>query len=250
MITQEQIDTIINEPEFNECIDSAAPHRVKIIQDISPKMKELQQDFAQEMENAEYENIKQLRDKLKLDKKDVEATVGIKQWNKKVMNLFRATLKAIHPNENQTPSVGMIYTAGKLLNYIGRDDIVKRVLEDKNITVSFKKLEDCYAYFSSKDARDVMVDIFQQADETQGEMCENADAIKDKYDLLPESVRYDPKTNKHGIKLPNFCALVRHKAMGAIKDADKYTKYINAQVENSNNAIDRENIVIGKTKQM
>lgn len=250
MITKEQIDSIINEPEFNECIASAAPHRVKIIQDISPKMKELQQDFAQEMENAGFGTIKSIRDKLKLDKKDAEANAELKSWNKKVMNLFRATLKAIHPNENQTPSVGMIYTAGKILNYIGRDDIVNGVLEDKNITVSFKKLEDCYEYFANKDAKDVMTDIFQQADETQGQMCENADAIKDKFDLLPESVRYDSKTNKHGIKLPNFCALVRHKAMGAIKDADKYTKYISAQVENSNNAIDRESIIASKTQQM
>ena len=250
MITKEQIDSIINEPEFNECIASAAPHRVKIIQDISPKMKELQQDFAREMENAGFGTIKSIRDKLKLDKKDAEANAELKLWNKKVMNLFRATLKAIHPNENQTPSVGMIYTAGKILNYIGRDDIVNGVLDDKNITVSFKKLEDCYEYFTSKDAKDVMTDIFQQADETQGQMCENADAIKDKFDLLPESVRYDSKTNKHGIKLPNFCALVRHKAMGSIKDADKYTKYISAQVENSNNAIDRESIIASKTQQM
>lgn len=62
--------------------------------------------------------------KLKLDKKDTLAQAEMKEWKKNVMNLFRATLKAIHPNEGKSPSIGQIYVAGKLLNYIGRNDIV------------------------------------------------------------------------------------------------------------------------------
>lgn len=250
-MTREELDTIINNSEFSECINEAAPHRVKIIQDIGPKMRELQNDFVAEMTKAGYGNIEAINSKLKLDKKDAEAKAEYNAWRKKVMNVFRATLKSIHPNENQHPTIGMIYLAGKILNYIGREDLVNEVMEDKNITVHFKKLEDCYDYFKSKDAHDVMVDIFAQADETQAQMCENADAIKkDIYETLPSDVRYDSKTNKHGLKQANFCALVRHKAMGIIKDQDKFTKYLNTQLENNTNNIDRENIMMGKTKQM
>lgn len=250
-MTKEQLDEIINNSEFSECIKDAAPHRVKIIKDIGPKIKELKDDFKQEMINANWGGIGSINDKLKLDKKDAQANAEYKEWNKKVMNLFQATLKAIHPNENQKPTIGQIYVAGKLLNYIGRNDIVQGVMEDKNVSLTFKKLEDVNKYFDSQDVRDVMVDIFKQADETQQQMCENADKIKyDYYDMLPPEVKFDAKMNKGGIKQNHFCTLVRHKAMSIIKDADKYTKYLNAQIEANNNNIGREEIMIGKTKQM
>lgn len=250
MLTKEAIDEIINNSEFSDSIKDAAPYRVKIIKDISPKMKEHQKDFVEQMVKANFDNIADINNKLKLDKKDAEANAAYKSWNKKVMNIFRAILKSIHPNENQTPSVGMIYVAGKYLNYIGRDDIVQGVMEDKNISISFKKLEDTNKYFDNDDVRAVLKDIFLQADETQGDMCQNADMIKSMFDLVPVELRYDSKTNKQGLKLNNFCTLVRHKAMAIIKDADKYTKYINSQIENSDNNIIREQIIREKTKNL
>lgn len=39
-------------------------------------------------------------------------------------------------------------------------------MEDKNITMTFKKLEDTNSYFDNDDVRAVMKDIFEQADET------------------------------------------------------------------------------------
>jgi hypothetical protein len=38
--------------------------------------------------------------------------------------------------------------------------------------------------------------------------------------------------------------------MGLIKDKEKYTKYISNQIDNTNIVIGREEIVLGKTKQM
>jgi len=38
--------------------------------------------------------------------------------------------------------------------------------------------------------------------------------------------------------------------MGMIKDKETYTKYISNQVDNTNNNIDREEVILGKTKQM
>lgn len=251
MLTKEQLNDILSNSEFSECINAAAPHRVRIIQDITPKMKELQSEFVVQMTNAGYNGIKDIQMKLKLDKKDTLAQAEMKEWKKGVMNLFRATLKAIHPNEGKSPSIGQIYVAGKLLNYIGRNDIVNQVMQDKSISVNFKKLEDSYEYFANEDVRAVMTDIFSQADEVQGEMCKHADEIKiTQYQLLPASVRYDSKTNKSGLKAGNFCTLVRHKAMGILKDSAKYTKYLNAQIESNNANVDREEIMIGKTEQM
>ena len=122
---------------------------------------------------------------------------------------------------------------------------------DKDNPLKFKKFEDMHPFFADENVRGKMQQIFMDADEVQGEMCAEADAIKkDIFQKLPTSVRYDKDLNKKGLKEGHFQALVRTKAMSLIKDKDKYTKYVSSQVENSNNNIDREEVILGKTEQM
>lgn len=251
-MTQEALDSIINNSEFTECINEAAPYRVKIIQDISPQMKEVQEDFLQTMIAADYKGVSKIMEKLKLDKKDPEAKEEYAKWKKNAMNLFRAALKVIHPNENQVPSIGMLYVAGSLLTYIGKEDlIVGNENYDKDNPLKFRKFEEMNPFFKDDNAKAKMQQIFLDADEVQGLMCEAADMIKKEvYQKLPISVKYDKELNKKGLKEGHFQALVRTKAMGMIKDKDKYTKYVSSQVENSNNNIDREEVILGKTEQM
>ena len=251
-MTKEALDSIINNSEFSDCIKEAAPYRVKIMQDLTPQMKEVQDDFLHLMIDSGHNGIKPIMDKLKLDKKDEQAKDEYATWKKKTMNLFRATLKTIHPNENQVPGIGMLYIAGSLLTYIGKEDLILgNENYDKNNPLKFKKFEEINPYFDNDVIRGKMQQIFMDADEIQGEMCENADVIKkDIYEKLPITVKFDKDLNKKGLKESHFQALVKHKAMGMIKDKDKYTKYIENQVENSNNNIDREEVILGKTQQM
>ena len=251
-MTKEALESILNNPEFNECINGAAPHRVKIIQDITPQMREVQDDFLQTMIAADWLGIKATMEKLKKDKKDEVAREDYAKWKKKVMNLFRATLKTIHPNENQVPSIGMLYVAGSMLTYIGKDDLITgNENYDSNNPLKFKTLESMNKFFDDDNVRAKMKQIFLDADDVQTQMCENADAIKkDWFQKLPVTIRFDKDLNKKGLKESHFSALVRHKAMGLIKDKDKYTKYITAQIDNSDNNIDREEVIRGKTEQM
>lgn len=250
-MTQELLDSLINNKEFNDCIIEAAPYRVKIIQDIGPQMREVQDEYLKLMIDADYLGIKDILNKLSNDKHDEEAKEEHAKWKKKVMNLFRATLKTIHPNENQVPSISMLYTAGSLLTYIGKEDLIESNENyDKNNPLKFRKFEVANTYFDNKDVKAKMIQIFEDADDVQTQMCENADMIKKTiFQKLPISVRFDKDTNKKGLKEGHFQALVRHKAMGMIKDKDKFTRYINTQVDNSHNNIDREEIVLEKTKQ-
>lgn len=251
-MTQELLDTILNNSEFADCIAEAAPYRVKIIKDIAPQMKEVQDTYIELLKSIDYLDVKRIDERLSKDKKDETAKAEYSEWKKKVMKMFRATLKTIHPNEGQTPSIGMLYSAGSMLNYIGRTDLItSNPNYDSQQPLKFRKLEDANAGFDNDDVRAKMKQIFEDADEVQGDMCQNADMIKiDIYDKLPASVKYDKKLNKKGLKQNNFCALVKHKAMGMLKDKNKYTKYIASQISNSSNNIDREEIVLGKTKQM
>lgn len=252
MLTTQQLDNILNNKEFNDCLAEAAPYRVKIIKDLSPQMKEVQDSYLKLMIESGYRNVKSIMDALKKDKKDETAKADYAAWRKRVMNIFRATLKTIHPNENQVPSISMLYVAGSMLEYIGRTDLISgNENYDSSKPLSFKKLEEAEKFFDNDDVRAQMKQIFSDADEVQGEMCTNNDMIKKTiYEKLPATIRFDKDINKRGIKEGHFQALVKHKAMGMIKDKEKYTKYISSQVENSENNIDREEVIREKTKQM
>ena len=251
-MTKEALDSIINNSEFTECINEAAPYRVKIIKDIGPQMKEVQENFLQTMISANYKGVSNIMERLKNDKKDEEAKEEYARWKKSTMNLFRATLKTIHPNENQVPSIGTLYVAGSLLTYIGKEDLITgNENYDKDNPLKFRKFEEMNPFFADENVKGKMQQIFMDADEIQGEMCENADKIKkDIFQKLPVTVIFDKDLNKKGLKEGHLQALVKHKAMGMIKDKNTYTKYISNQVENTNNNIDREEVILGKTEQM
>lgn len=251
-MTKENLADILTNPEFTACINEAAPYRVKIIQDYSPRMKELQEQFLELLEKVDFNRVSDIKAKLKLDKNDDAAKGLYIKWKKKGTNIFKATLKTIHPNENQIPSIGMLYTAGSLLKYIDKEYLIlENENYDRDNPLIFKNLEDLNPAFNNEDIRAQMKQIFIDADECQGNICNSADQIKIFiFNKLPDSIKFYPKTNKKGLKASDFQKLVRHKAMGLIKDKDKYTQYINTQVENSYNNIDREEVILGKTEQM
>ena len=252
-MTEELLETIINNSEFTACIEDAAPTQVRIIQDYKPQMKELQARYLEMMEEADYHGVQEIKQKLRLDKKDETAKIDYNSWKKKVMNEFKATMKALEigSSADKVASVSTIYVAGRMLKYIGREEIINNALGDNSTTVSFKKLEDMSDYFKKEDTKTVLKDIFEQVEQCQQKIVQAQNSIKfDAYEKLPPELQFDPKTNKSGLKANNFCALVRHKAMGMIKDADGYTRYISQQVDNTNANIDREEIMLGKTRQM
>lgn len=252
-MTEELLENILNNSEFTECINEAAPTQVKIIQDYKPQMKELQARYLEMMEEADYHGVKDIKQKLKLDKKDEVARVDYNAWKKKCLNEFKATLKALEigSSADKVASVSIVYAAGRMLKYIGRTEIINNALQDRSTSVNFTELEDMSDYFKSEDVKVQVAEIFNQAEACQQSIVQAQNTIKiDVYERLPSELIFDSKSNKAGLKSSNFAALVRHKAMGMIKDADGYTRYISQQVDNTNANIDREEIILGKTRQM
>lgn len=252
-MTEELLENILNNSEFTECINEAAPVQVKIIQDYKPQMKELQGRYLEIMEEADYHGIKDIRQKLKLDKKDECARIDFNSWKKRCLNEFKATLKALEigSNADKVASVSVVYAAGRMLKYIGRDEIVNNALQDRSTSVNFTDLENLSDHFKKDDVKILVAEIFNQAEECQKNIVNAQNEIKmDIYERLPTELIFDSKSNKSGLKSSNFAALVRHKAMGIIKDPIGYTKYISQQVDSTNANIDREEIILGKTRQM
>lgn len=87
-----------------------------------------------------------------------------------------------------------------------------------------------------------------EAEHIQQDTHHESDAIKhDAFSMVPESLRHSKK-NKKGIKESGFQKLVRTRAMRDIKDAKSYEKYVTQQLAASEDSIDREAVVLAKTK--
>ena len=124
-MTDELLETILNNSEFTDCINDAAPTQVKILQDYKPQMKELQARYLELMEEADYHGVSEIKQKLRLDKKDETAKIDYNSWKKKVMNEFKATLKALEIGSSAVKVASVnrynfhaIHALNKLLNLL------------------------------------------------------------------------------------------------------------------------------------
>ena len=247
----ELLSNIIENTKFGECINEAAPYRVKIVQDLQPQMKELQERYIELLEKADYRSVSNILTKLKLDKKDQDAKSEYKNWKRRCLVEFKLVLKTLDHEFDAAPSVSTVYTAGSILKFIDKQALIDQALSDRNVVVTLPSLETMNDKFADNDLKIQIKEIFNQALECQNRIQEAQDAISiEIYEKLPSELIFDSKTNKSGLKTSNFNALVRHKAVGILKSADQYTKYLSQQVNNTNANIDREEIMLEKTKKL
>jgi len=121
------------------------------------------------MKESNYKNVDAILNKLKLDKRDETAKEDFRVWKKEVMSFYKDTVSVLHPNENQVPSIGKIYSAGSFLVYIGRDDLITgNENYNKDIPLNFKRLEDINPFFDDDNVRARMKQIFIDADDLKG----------------------------------------------------------------------------------
>ena len=96
-----------------------------------------------------------------------------------------------------------------------------------------------------------MTDIFDQADEVQGQICQASDEIKIRiFGELPEHVRFDSKENKNGIKKGAFQKIVKAKAVKLEQTNEKAAKFKEYQVKGAEAQIIAKQIEAEKTKQV
>lgn len=248
---EEEIQSLVSKPGLAEAIADGAPHRAKIMTDIGPRMRDVKGRFLELFERADWRNGQTIAKKAREDKKDAQAQADFKEWKKKASAVFRAALKTVHPNENQTPSISMLYLGGPVLEAIGRRDLVEHNPNyDHEQPLRIFPLEKSTPFFASEAARGELTAIMLEADAVQGEMCAENDAIKyGAFELLPAELKYS-KDNKKGLREGDFQKLVRMKAMRDVKDSKTFEKYVSYQIAASEDSIDREAAVLAKTKRI
>lgn len=252
-MNKETLDKIVDDKEFSDCIADAVPLRVKVINDLQPEMKEIKEEYETVMKEADWLDVSNILQKLKLDKKDETAKLELKDWKKKIGKTFKAALKCLIGFDEDKTYIGALYNAGKILTYIGRDDVVQKTVksDDDYAGLRFKGLDQLNQAFAADDVRERMKVIFKDAVELQKRIDDCQRQIKfDIYERLPAAVRYDKEQNPCGLKSGNFGNLVKTKTVGVLKDKEKYTKYIEAQIRNSSDNRTREEILSAKMERL
>ena len=245
------IDEAINSSEFTELIDKAAPYRVKIDTDYRREMKEVKDMFLTQMFKSD-PKLQLIVAKKKKDRSEDEIeyyNTAIKSFNRK----FNAVKKIIHPNKGDASEaaqklVDRIVEVAEMLKYIGRDYITD-AFKNVGIKIDIPDLEDKNQYFAKNGTKDVVADIFDQADEVQGCICQASDEIKiNIFNELPDNIKFDAKQNRRGIKPGGFQKLVKSKALILEGGEGKASKFKENFIRQTENFIVTKQIEAEKTK--
>lgn len=247
------IDNAVNSQEFTDKIEEAAPFRVKIDVDYRREMKEVKDMFLKEIVKSDTK-LQTIMAKKRKERSEEEQVYAAEAF-KKASREFQAVKKVIHPNKDGPEEaaqkiVDRVVEVAKLLKYIGKDYLTT-AFANAGISIDIPELENENAYFAKEGSKEIMADIFDQANEVQGQICQASDEIKIRiFDELPEHIKFDPKENKNGIKKGAFQKIVKAKAVKIETSNEKATKFKEYQIKGAEAAIIAKQIEAEKTKQI
>nr|DAD80483.1 MAG TPA: hypothetical protein [Siphoviridae sp. ctYh54] len=193
-----------------ELAEKAAPHRINIMDTLGKKMTFLRQSFVLHF-------VKDI-DK----KKDKEEYVETKVAQEKV---FRKVKDWMHyegqGSENPKYDVNKVEklltevnTMVQYLRYIGHTENLDLVLARLGMTINVRPIENLYPVLAEEVTKDNVVKVFESANALQSEICEEANQITMHiFEELDDSIKYDGKTNKSGIKATDFNKLTTLEAI-------------------------------------
>lgn len=248
---QDFIEEALNSREFTDLISEAAPYRVKIDTDYRREMKEVRDMFWDQRVKSD-EKLQTILKKNKKSREAEEVEYAASAY-KKANKEFNAVKRVIHPAKGTSEDaakklVERIVEVAKMLKYIGRTDI-EDAFASAGIKIEIPTLEEENKHFAKEDTKAIVADIFQQADEVQGCICQAADKVKiDLYEELPDNVRFDPKLNKKGIRASQFVKLAKTKAVAIEKSTEQFDKFKQNQIKKNAEELVAKQIEAEKTK--
>lgn len=245
------IDNVVNSKDFTDKIEEAVPYRVKIDVDLRNEMKNIRKLFLIEKFKSD-EKFQQILEKKKKNWTDDER-IYVKNKIKQSNREFKSVKNIICPN-NSTPDeaakklVDKIIDIAKILKYIGKD-YLPVAFANAGIKIEIPDLKDENNYFANNSSREIMTDIFNQADKIQCEIYKASNEIKDNiFDKLPNNIKFDKTNNKKGIRKGVFQKLVKTKAITIEKDNDKVQKFKEFRIKDVESQIISKQIEVEKTK--
>lgn len=223
--------------EVKQLVEKAAPHRVEIMENLSKKMTYLRQSFVLHF----VQGINK--------KKDKEEYVATKIAQEKI---FRKIKDYIHYRGEESPNPRLdglnkidklleeVSTAVQYLQYIGCTENLNNCLAKHGMTITVRDITSVYPQLAEESVRDNMTKLFESADKVQSAICCEANAIKiNIFEELSDSIKYDAKYNKSGLKSNEFNKLTVLEAVKQ-KSEELAEKRLDALKDSVGNTIDSQ----------
>jgi hypothetical protein len=217
--------------------EKAAPHRLTIMDELTKKIRFLRQSFVLHF-------VKDIN-----KKKDKEHYVATKIEQEKI---FRKVKDYIHYEGQASPNkaydglnklekiLDEVQIAVQYLRYIGHTENLDKLLADRNMTITCRALEATNEVLTDEEVQDNIIKIFDAANKAQDQICAEVATIKeDIYDELEESIKYDAKHNKSGLKSNEFDKLTTLEAIRQ-KSEDAAEKKLDSMKDSIGNTIDSQ----------
>lgn len=221
--------------EVKRLVEKAAPHRVEILEVLNKKMTYLRQSFVLHF----VKNINK--------KKDKEEYIETKVAQEKI---FRKIKDYIHYEGGSSPIPRLdglnkidklleeVSTAIQYLRYIEHTENLDACLARLGMTITVRDLTSIYPDLSNEAVHDNIKKIFGSASSIQSQICNEANAIKvNIFDELDDSIKYDAKYNKSGLKANEFDKLTTLEAFKQ-KSEELAEKKLDALKDSVGNTID------------
>ena len=110
-------------------------------------------------------------------------------------------------------------------------------------------LEETDPFYADQDNKDLMIDIFNQADNVQTKVDDINHTINDQiYSTLDTNIIFDSEVNPEGITKQQFRKLVKTRAK-QVENPDKFDEYIEKQISKDEANLVSSQVVIEKQKQ-
>lgn len=248
---QEIIKMALESKDFDERINEAVPHRIKINTELRDKMKSVKQRFINLMLMSEPDTARILKGGKKI--KDELDRERMKEARRSAGEKFNIIKHIVHPNEGVKDPwhIKNIVEAFRILDFVDPNFTanVKYILSNSKITINNDlPLQTQNDYFAKSEIHEELNSIVKDMDFVQGEICSNADEIKKTiFENVEDGIRKSKK-NKNGISKSQFQKIVLTKANKQLQDKDKFEHFKDRVSSNESNEIVGKQIVSEKVK--
>jgi hypothetical protein len=245
----EIVKEILDNENFHNSIEEAYPYQIKLNGDLRKDMKDVSTQYIEFMFKSNPE-IQAISKKKKKERTESEQE-KLKNFYKLTKKRFNSIMRYSHPRNGKdpvAPLVEKLVDICQILKYLEKDDIEQRI-RNMGLDMHIPTLEETDPFYADQDNKDLMIDIFNQADNVQTKVDDINHTINDQiYSTLDTNIIFDSEVNPEGITKQQFRKLVKTRAK-QVENPDKFDEYIEKQISKDEANLVSSQVVIEKQKQ-
>lgn len=243
------VKEILENEDFNKSIEEAYPYQIKLNGDLRKDMKDVSTQYIEFMFKSNPE-IQAISKKKKKERTESEQE-KLKNFYKLTKKRFNSIMRYSHLRNGKdpvAPLVEKLVDICQILKYLEKDDIEQRI-RNMGLDMHIPTLEETDPFYANPETKDLMIDIFNQADNVQTKVDDVNHTINDQiYSTLDTNIIFDSQVNPEGITKQQFRKLVKTRAK-QVENPDKFDDFIEKQISKDEANLVSSQVVLEKQKQ-